>query len=81
MTTRSPGRDSAVLLGRPSLDDVVAVARHGAPVALSPDALEQMAASRAQVEALAASATPAYGISTGFGALANRHIPVDQRCL
>ena len=79
MTTRSPGRDSAVLLGRPSLDDVVAVARHDAPVALSPDALEQMAASRAQVEALAASATPAYGISTGFGALANRHIPVDQR--
>ena len=25
------------------------------------------------------SPTPAYGISTGFGALATRHIPVEQR--
>ncbi len=48
-------------------------------MSLSPSALAAMAASRAQVEALAASDTPAYGISTGFGALANRHIPVESR--
>ncbi len=62
-----------------SFDDVIAVARHWAPITISDSALEAMARSRAQVEALAASATPAYGVSTGFGALATRHIPVEQR--
>jgi len=62
-----------------TLDDVIAVARDDAPVQVGDDALAAMAASRAQVEALAASDTPAYGISTGFGALANRHIPVESR--
>jgi histidine ammonia-lyase len=31
------------------------------------------------VDELAASPTPAYGISTGFGALATRHIPTEMR--
>ena len=31
------------------------------------------------VEELAAAPTPAYGISTGFGALATRHIPTEMR--
>ena len=35
--------------------------------------------SRAVVEELAAAPTPAYGISTGFGALATRHIPTEMR--
>ena len=34
---------------------------------------------RAVVDELAAAPTPAYGISTGFGALATRHIPTDMR--
>ena len=34
---------------------------------------------RAVVEELAAAPTPAYGISTGFGALATRHIPAEMR--
>jgi len=34
---------------------------------------------RATVDALAAAPTPAYGISTGFGALATRHIPTGMR--
>ena len=59
--------------------DVVAVARHDAPVRLTEGALEAMAASRAAVERLAAAPEPAYGISTGFGALATRHIPPDLR--
>ena len=53
---------------------VVAVAREGARVELSTEALEAMSASRRVVDSLAASQTPAYGISTGFGALATRHI-------
>ena len=32
---------------------------------------------RVVIEELAAAPEPAYGISTGFGALATRHIPVD----
>jgi histidine ammonia-lyase len=59
--------------------DVVAVARHGAQVDLTPDALAALAAGRAAVDKLAASDRPAYGVSTGFGALATRHIPPDLR--
>ena len=59
--------------------DVVAVARGGAGVRLAPSAVEALSASRARVEALAVSDVPAYGISTGFGALATRHIPVESR--
>ncbi|WP_369046215.1 histidine ammonia-lyase [Sinomonas sp. P10A9] len=60
-------------------EDVVAVARHGAKVTIAPEALAEVARVRAHVEALAASEIPAYGISTGFGALANLHIPQDKR--
>ncbi|HWC35961.1 MAG TPA: histidine ammonia-lyase [Mycobacteriales bacterium] len=59
--------------------DVVAVARYDEPVALSAAALEVMAVARAHVDALAAGDRPAYGVSTGFGALATTHIPVDRR--
>ena len=71
----------SVTLGTSGLTpaQVAQVARDGVTVAISDEALAAMAHSRAQVEALAASSTPAYGISTGFGALATRHIPVDLR--
>ncbi|MEU5977212.1 histidine ammonia-lyase [Streptomyces sp. NPDC047315] len=59
--------------------DVIAVARHGARVQISPAALDALAASRAVVDALAAKPEPVYGISTGFGALATRHIGHDLR--
>ncbi|MCD6728200.1 MAG: histidine ammonia-lyase [Solirubrobacteraceae bacterium] len=62
-----------------SLDDVVAVARHGAPVELSGAALAGIAGSREIVESLAGDALPHYGVSTGFGALATRHIPAERR--
>lgn len=58
---------------------VVAVARDGAGVALSGEALAAISAGRAVVEALAEGLRPAYGISTGFGALATRHIPRTAR--
>ncbi|MGX7824378.1 histidine ammonia-lyase [Actinokineospora sp. 24-640] len=60
-------------------DQVVAVARHGAGVGVTPDALAAVAATRAHVERLAEATTPTYGVSTGFGALAVRHIPADRR--
>jgi histidine ammonia-lyase len=62
-----------------SFADVVAVARHGAPVELSPDAEVEIVASRKVIEDLASDDEPHYGVSTGFGALATRHIPVDRR--
>ena len=61
--------------------DVVAVARHGAGVELSPAALEAITASRAVIDGLAGDVEPHYGISTGFGALATKHIPGEQRAL
>ena len=62
-----------------SFADVVAVARHGAPVELSPDAEVEITASRKVIEELADDDEPHYGVSTGFGALATKHIPVDRR--
>ena len=62
-----------------SFDDVLAVAREGAKVELTPTALDALARGRAVVEELAAAPTPTYGISTGFGALATRHIDPEMR--
>lgn len=59
--------------------DVVAVARGDATVSLSTEAREAMVRSRRVVENLAASGEPAYGISTGFGALAAKFIPENRR--
>jgi histidine ammonia-lyase len=75
---REPGE---IVLGTSTVvaADVVAVARHDARVRLAPEALQAMAASRRVVDGLAASPTPAYGISTGFGALATRHITPELR--
>src|SRR3954451_18794948 len=66
-------------VGAPSMDDVVAVARGGAAVALSDDALAEIARTRAVIDALAGDTRPHYGVSTGFGALATRQIPPDLR--
>ena len=66
-------------VGPVSFDDVVAVARHEAAVELTDEALAAIDRARAVVEELAAAPTPAYGISTGFGALATRHIPTELR--
>jgi histidine ammonia-lyase len=68
-----------VSTGPVSFADLVRVARGGAPVGLTGDATAAMAQARAVVEELAAAPTPAYGISTGFGALATRHIPTEMR--
>ena len=60
-------------------EDVLAVARHDAKVTISPEALDNVARVRVHIDDLAHSEIPAYGISTGFGALASRHIPDELR--
>ncbi|GGW31219.1 histidine ammonia-lyase [Streptomyces lucensis JCM 4490] len=59
--------------------DVLAVARGGARIELSAQAVAALAAAREIVDALAAKPDPVYGVSTGFGALATRHISQDLR--
>ncbi len=59
--------------------DVIDVARHGAKVELSKQSIDAINASRKYIEEYAAGGTPVYGVSTGFGALANRHIDVADR--
>ncbi|MEV5885249.1 histidine ammonia-lyase [Streptomyces sp. NPDC052020] len=66
-------------VGPLSAGEVVSVARLGTPVALAPEALKEIARSREVVQALADDAKPHYGVSTGFGALATRHIPTELR--
>lgn len=62
-----------------TVGDVIAVARHDARVELTDEAREHVARVRRNIDELAASDVPAYGISTGFGALANKHIPLEKR--
>lgn len=76
MATAAPVTVGADVL---TIGDVVAVARHGAPVQLAPDALDRVAATRALVEQLAGDPEPHYGISTGFGALATTFIAPARR--
>ena len=82
MTPQPPPTTSGrvvVDVGPLSLEDVVSVARDGASVVLGEDAVAAIDRARGVVDQLAAAATPAYGISTGFGALATRHIPAEMR--
>lgn len=60
-------------------EDVIAVARANAKVELSAEALAALARAREIVDALAAKPEPVYGVSTGFGALASRHISPELR--
>ena len=66
-------------IGPVTFDEVVRVARDGAAVTLSDESLDAIAKSRARIEQLAHDPKPVYGVSTGFGALATRHIPHELR--
>ncbi|MER6051258.1 histidine ammonia-lyase [Streptomyces sp. NPDC001793] len=59
--------------------DVIAVARGAARIELSEEARSAVATSRAFIDELAAKPDPVYGVSTGFGALAVRHISPELR--
>jgi histidine ammonia-lyase len=62
-----------------TMEQVVEVARNGAKIEISKEALQKMAATRAHIETLAKAEVPVYGISTGFGALAHQHIAPEDR--
>ncbi|HEX9293841.1 MAG TPA: histidine ammonia-lyase [Gemmatimonadales bacterium] len=61
-----------------SIDDVVAVARRHASVAIDPAALTAVNQSRQAVETAVARGQTIYGVNTGFGKLAHVRIPPDQ---
>ena len=58
---------------------VVAVARQGARVEMGAEARERVRASRGRVETMIEDSLPVYGVTTGFGALANTRISADHR--
>jgi histidine ammonia-lyase len=60
------------------VDDVVAVARQGADVWLSAGAREEMEQSASLIDAIVDADTPVYGVTTGFGSLANTVIPPER---
>lgn len=66
-------------IGPVSFVDLIAVARGGARVELSAEAQAEIKKSSERIRELAHQEQPVYGVSTGFGALANKHIPVEMR--
>lgn len=62
-----------------TMADVIAVARGRATVHLSDEARTAVGAAAAIVERHASGDTPVYGVSTGFGSLANTSIPAERR--
>jgi histidine ammonia-lyase len=80
MSERVTGTDVVTVgTGPVTPAEVIAVARGGAAVELSAAAEAAITASRAVIDSLAGDAAPHYGVSTGFGALATRHIPAQLR--
>ena len=61
-----------------TIDDVVEVARHGSSVSLGDAARAEMERSAALVDGYVTSETPVYGVTTGFGSLANTVIPAER---
>jgi histidine ammonia-lyase len=61
-----------------TIDNVIEVARGRRPVALDPDAVRRMAGARAVIDRLVADGTTVYGVTTGFGDLADVRIEPAQ---
>ena len=66
-------------LGALTRADVVAVARRFEQVELDAEVITRLERQRAAIDALVASGTPVYGLSTGFGSLATTFISPDER--
>jgi histidine ammonia-lyase len=64
--------------GALTLPDLRAVWSAPGTLSLAPEAYAAIEASAATVQAIVAKGDPAYGINTGFGLLAKRHIPQAQ---
>jgi histidine ammonia-lyase len=79
MQNQSGPRSVTVGTGPLAPIDLVAVARHDVRVELGEDAVAAIGASRSVIEALVDDVEPHYGVSTGFGALADKHIAPELR--
>lgn len=58
-----------------TIEEIIAVARHKAPVALADSAKEAVNRAHGWVEEIIEKGDPVYGINTGFGIFADRRIP------
>lgn len=61
-----------------TLEEVIAIARHGEPVELAEQAYEAMQQSYEWVQGIVARNKPVYGINTGFGIFSDRRIPEED---
>jgi len=61
-----------------TIEDVEAVARDGATVAVPESARERVRESRRRIEDILETGDPVYGVNTGFGELVQERIPDDQ---
>src|SRR5579885_417927 len=61
-----------------SVADVLAVARHSAPVTLGGDSLARIKAARRVIDRMADEEQKVYGVTTGFGHLSSVRIPHSQ---
>ncbi len=65
-----------------TIDDLVQVARHHAPVEISAEGIENVQRSRSYLEAILKTDNPVYGVNTGFGIFAKQRIsPKDSALL
>jgi histidine ammonia-lyase len=79
MGTVEPAIEALTLEGQPlTLAEIEAVAEGTRRVAASGSALERVAAGRACIEGILASGRTVYGVNTGFGKLADVHIPPES---
>jgi histidine ammonia-lyase len=60
------------------VEDVVAVARSGARVRVSDEALQRVHEARGVVERVLAKGTPVYGMNTGLGSLSRHHVALEE---
>ncbi|MGH2709964.1 MAG: aromatic amino acid lyase, partial [Actinomycetota bacterium] len=71
--------DNVVITGEPlTAEEVVAVARHSAKVTIADGVAPAMVPARARVEEHLAEDRAIYGITTGFGSLADVRIPAED---
>jgi histidine ammonia-lyase len=61
-----------------TIEEIVAVARHGAEVMLAPPAREAIQTSHLWIEDIVARGEPVYGINTGFGVFAEKRIRPEE---
>lgn len=61
-----------------TIEEIVAVARHGAKVELAPSACEAIRRSHDWVKAIVERGEPVYGVNTGFGIFAEQRIPSED---